>query len=119
DGKMVKLSFNESKRAKKGYRLSGVSNADGWSGNGTDSSGNSLWWTAVYTKDIAARSDSSRRKAPFSTGKLTYPNGNFGVEEPLKQETILFKNATVWTNEKDGILQNTDVLVQNGKIAAV
>ena len=36
-----------------------------------------------------------------------------------KQETILFKNATVWTNEKEGILENTDVLVQNGKIAAI
>ena len=36
-----------------------------------------------------------------------------------KQETILIKNATVWTNEKDGKLENTDVLVTNGKIAKV
>jgi dihydroorotase-like cyclic amidohydrolase len=34
-------------------------------------------------------------------------------------ETILFKNATVWTNEKDGILVESDVLVKNGKIAAI
>ena len=34
------------------------------------------------------------------------------------QQDILIKNATVWTNEKEGILQNTDVLVKNGKIAA-
>jgi hypothetical protein len=29
-------------------------------------------------------------------------------------ETLLFKNATVWTNEKEGILEETDVLVKNG-----
>ena len=29
-----------------------------------------------------------------------------------KQETILIKNATVWTNEKEGVLQNTDVLLK-------
>lgn len=119
DGKMVKISFTETKRGKKGYRLSGVSNADGWSGNGIDSSGNPLWWTASFTKDIAGKADSGRKKVPYSTGKLTYPNGSYGVEEMIKPETILIKNATVWTNEKEGILQNADVLVQNGKISAV
>jgi dihydroorotase-like cyclic amidohydrolase len=34
-------------------------------------------------------------------------------------ETLLFKNATVWTNEKEGILEETDVLVKNGKISAI
>ncbi len=32
---------------------------------------------------------------------------------------MLIKNATVWTNEKEGKLENTDVLLQNGKIAKV
>ena len=36
-----------------------------------------------------------------------------------KQETILIKNATVWTIEQEGRLQNTDVLVKAGKIAAI
>ena len=45
----------------------------------------------------------------------------FGWEEGMapRQENILVKNATVWTNEKEGVLQNTDVLIRNGKIAAV
>ncbi|RYF79816.1 MAG: amidohydrolase, partial [Chitinophagaceae bacterium] len=53
--------------------------------------------------------------------KVTYPFLPFGWEEGQepKQETILIKNATVWTSEKEGILQNTDVLLKNGKIAAV
>ncbi|MEN8886927.1 MAG: amidohydrolase family protein, partial [Winogradskyella sp.] len=28
-------------------------------------------------------------------------------------------NATVWTNEKEGILENTDVLIKNGKISKI
>ncbi len=32
---------------------------------------------------------------------------------------MLFKNATVWTNEVEGILSNADVLIGNGKIIAV
>jgi len=50
---------------------------------------------------------------------ITYPNGAYGFSNLPKQESILFKNATVWTNEKDGILKNTDVLVKDGKIAAI
>jgi imidazolonepropionase-like amidohydrolase len=52
---------------------------------------------------------------------VTYPFEPFGWTEDQapKQETILIKNATVWTNEKEGILQNADVLIKNGKIAAV
>lgn len=50
---------------------------------------------------------------------VTYPNGAYGFTELPKQETLLFKNATVWTNEKDGILENTDVLIKNGKIAKI
>ena len=63
----------------------------------------------------------SRKRPSGALGKVTYPFEPFGWEEGQapKQETILVKNATVWTNEKEGVLQNTDVLIRNGKIAAV
>lgn len=51
--------------------------------------------------------------------KITYPNMAYGFESLPEQETLLFKNATVWTNEADGILKNTDVLVKNEKIAKI
>jgi len=47
---------------------------------------------------------------------LTYPNVGFGRAQRPQQQSVLFKNATVWTGEKEGILYNTDVLVKNGKI---
>ena len=43
----------------------------------------------------------------------------YGWDSLPHQENLLIKNATVWTNEKEGILPNTDVLVKNGKIAQI
>ena len=46
----------------------------------------------------------------------TYPNMLVMVFLSFQeQQNILFTNATVWTNEEDGILRETDVLVKNGK----
>jgi imidazolonepropionase-like amidohydrolase len=58
-------------------------------------------------------------KPNLTVGPVVYPFGAYGNAELPKSETTLFKNATVWTNEKDGILKNTDVLIENGKIKAI
>src|SRR4029079_14031980 len=60
-----------------------------------------------------------RRQSPI--GKVIYPFQPFGWTEDQqpKQEPLLIKNATVWTNEKEGVLQNADILIKYGKIAAV
>ena len=54
-----------------------------------------------------------------NNSKITFPFVGYGNEVLPKQETILIKNATVWTNEKEGVLQNTDVLLKAGKIAKI
>lgn len=102
-------------------RLSGISNGKEWNGTGVDSSGNTLTWTAEFVKATEVKLDSTKKKEIPELGKVVYPFEPFGWEEGQqpKQETILIKNATVWTNEQDGILQNADVLIKNGKIAAV
>jgi imidazolonepropionase-like amidohydrolase len=58
-------------------------------------------------------------KKPLVMGSLIYPFTAFGNATAPISETVLLKNATVWTNEKEGILQNADVLIENGKIKAV
>jgi len=50
---------------------------------------------------------------------VTYPNVGYGFTTKPKTETILFKNATVWTGEDQGILENTDVLIKNGTISKI
>jgi len=58
-------------------------------------------------------------EAPKTIAPITYPNLAYGFTELPQPETLLFKNATVWTNETDGVLKNTDVLIKNGKIAKI
>lgn len=119
DGKQVKLNFPDAKGSKNNIRLSGIANDKTWSGVGDDANGNNFTWTASFSKEAEVKKDSSKPAVTPKTGKLTYPFNGYGFEEMPKQEIILLKNATVWTNEKDGVLQNTDVLIKNGKIAAV
>ncbi|WP_132053895.1 amidohydrolase family protein [Pseudocnuella soli] len=122
DGRSVRLNVAPERSPDTRFRLSGTVGAEGWSGYGEDSVGNRFTWTAVNMPvNAAAKSDSARRKTPGTLGKVVFPFEPFGWEEGAapKQETILIQNATVWTNEGDGILQNTDVLLRNGKIAQV
>ena len=102
-------------------RLSGISNGTEWNGTGLDSLGNALTWTAVFQKAAEVKSDSVRKKDAPVVGNVTYPFLPFGWDEKSqpRQETILIRNATVWTSEKEGVLPNTDVLLKNGKIAAI
>jgi imidazolonepropionase-like amidohydrolase len=138
DGKLIKLSFSTTPvrrpggngggfqggrggggRGGAGIRLSGVNNGDVWQGNGEDSVGNTVLWTATLVKASSEADTTSRRRFPLRLGKVDYPFGAYGWDTLPKPETILIKNATVWTNEKEGILKNADVLVKNGKIAQI
>ena len=69
----------------------------------------------VTTKKEKAKKDTEKP----TMMPLTYPNKAYGAVTPPTQRKYLFKNATVWTNEKEGIMNNTDVLVTNGKIAKI
>ncbi|MBI5373068.1 MAG: amidohydrolase family protein [Sphingobacteriales bacterium] len=102
-------------------RLGGISNGTEWNGTGVDSMGHLLTWTAVLIKEAEVKTDSVKKKEAPVIGKVSYPFLPFGWEEEQQpgQETLLIKNATVWTSEKEGVLKNTDVLVKNGKIAAI
>jgi imidazolonepropionase-like amidohydrolase len=119
DGKQVKLNFPEAKGSRNNIRLSGIANDKVWSGVGDDANGSRFTWTATFTKEGETKADSTKPSVAPKLGKLTYPFNGYGFETAPKQEIILIKNATVWTNEKEGILQNTDVLLKNGKIAAI
>jgi imidazolonepropionase-like amidohydrolase len=123
DGRQVRINFAPERRGGD-IRLSGMINNDVWSGSGEDTAGNRITWTATFAEASNPAADSAGRRGRRPSGplgKVTYPFEPFGWEEgnAPRQETILIKNATVWTNEKEGVLQNTDVLIKNGKIAAV
>jgi imidazolonepropionase-like amidohydrolase len=121
DGRTVRVNFAPERNLETNWRLSGVISGDIWTGYGEDSAGNRFTWTASYADTARTRTDSVKKKSAPVVGKVVYPFEPFGWEESQapKQETILIKNATVWTNEKEGVLRNADVLIRNGKIASV
>ncbi|SEL85397.1 Imidazolonepropionase [Aquimarina amphilecti] len=93
-----------------------------WSGKAILPNGSETTFTAKQkpkegTKD--AKKKSKDKKEVPKVLPVTYPNIAYGNRSLPKSENILFKNATVWTNESDGILKDTDVLIKNGKIAGI
>ncbi|WP_247232124.1 amidohydrolase family protein [Telluribacter sp. SYSU D00476] len=118
---LMTVTYQPDKKNPGTVRLTGWLSARELQGEGTLPDGMPMNWKATlaeaYTEPVA-KTDTTVRK-PKELGKLIYPFAGFGNESKPKAETILVKNATVWTNEADGILQNADVLIQNGKIARV
>lgn len=122
DGKVVKFSFAPEKRSRNTIRFSGFNNGGGdWNGMAEDAEGTRMTWTAKLnsTKPDTATAR-TRPTPPNRIGKTMYPFTAFGTDSTLPQQgTYLIKNATVWTSEKEGKLEGTDVLVKGGKIARV
>ena len=121
--RLVKINFAFKKDSAATVRLSGVVSGDIWSGTGELADGKWVNWVATKTGEMKPATDSVRKRRMDGVAKIdgvvTYPFNGYGNKEVPKQENILIKNATVWTNEKEGKLSATDVLIKNGKIAAV
>lgn len=103
-------------------RLTGLVSDRKITGQGIDARGQTFSWAATLIEENAAtaRQDSARtaNRPAAAKGGVLYPFVAFGNKELPKQEDLLIRNATVWTNEKEGNIV-TDVLVKNGKIHSV
>ncbi len=80
-----------------------------------------LDWAAIkkpYTsaKDSISESDKEKKREE-NKAKVFFPNMAYGWDSlPSESEIIIFRNATLWTNEEQGILRNHDLLIAGGKI---
>jgi hypothetical protein len=78
--------------------------------------------SSFYDNDFAVNNDGGGADG-FIYGSNSaggaFPFNGYGQKTIPKSETILIKNTTVWTNENEGVLKETDVLIENGKIAQV
>ncbi|WP_435262379.1 amidohydrolase family protein [Tenacibaculum sp. nBUS_03] len=105
-------------------RLSGrITNAANlMQGNGIDNSGNDIAWSASkkVKKEVNKKSDKKKKdKKNNEVVSVSYPNIGYGNYSIPQQESILIKNATVWTSDNQKVLNNTDVLITNGKITKI
>lgn len=118
----VSLYFDLKSNPQGIIRLNGYLTSDkpiAFKGEAVKPDGSSAGWTATYKevfKEIA------KKKYPADTsaiGPVVFPFTSYGNAQLPVQETVLFKNATVWTNEKEGKLTNTDVLIEKGRIKSI
>lgn len=122
-GDWITIGFNSKKNPVGDVRLSGYltsSNPLTFGGDVVVNASSAGNWSGSFkeaAKEMPKREEPA--KPAQTTGSLIYPFIAFGNEKAPVQETVLLKNATVWTNEKEGILQNADVLLEGGKIKAV
>ena len=121
EGQIVKMNFTPQGSSAE-FRLSGWQYDQGIKGNGRDGASNWLSWSAVKggaDEQKDKKDKKSEQKEEVTWGNIVYPFAAYGWKDAPKQENILFKNATVWTMESEGVLTNTDVLISGGKIKQI
>lgn len=120
-GDVITLSFNLAGEKGKVTSLTGTVKDGKMMGNGTDPEGNWLSWSATKISDAEKKEkkDKEKKTEEVTHGEVVYPFLSYGNKELPTAKTYLIKNATVWTNEAVGIMENADVLIRDGKIIQV
>lgn len=118
---IVTLGFQPDSTKKGSLSLNGVADGRNWNGTGTTAEGQWISWNATLLKAAeAGKGDKPGRPATKpEVGELLFPFTAFGLKSIPQPQTYFIRNATVWTSENDGVLENCDVLVTNGKIQRV
>lgn len=57
-----------------------------------------------------------KAEPPQRVAEFSYPNKAFGFKTLPQSKNMLIKNVTLWTSEADGIIENCDLLIKDGKI---
>lgn len=91
-------------------------------GDGLLPTGKWVQWSAIRNGKAALKNTPPTAVTPIDTAysdKLWYPNSAYGFQTPQQKQSLVIRNATVWTNEASGILNDATVIVLNGKITYV
>ncbi|MDA0987003.1 MAG: amidohydrolase family protein [Bacteroidetes bacterium] len=122
DGSNLILSFQgDSIKLKGVVRLTLNVEKNNLFGRGELSDGSEILTSATLKSSFVEKPDTTKpvivEKALYD---VVYPEGAFGfAKSPEQPKNILFTNATIWTSETEGILQNTDLLIEQGKIKEI
>tara|TARA_R110002126_G_scaffold43475_24_gene124628 strand:- start:920 stop:4018 length:3099 start_codon:yes stop_codon:yes gene_type:complete len=99
-------------------QFSGVLRGTSLNGRWQQADGSYLALTAERT--VAADTEDKAAK-PVATmlSTVTYPNRAFGKAALPQQQNLHIKNATLWTATDQGVLENTDLIIRDGKISRI
>lgn len=85
-------------------------------GNGYIPDGKWVKWTAIK-QEKSDKDDPKDPKIELDTSySIWYPNLSFGFDSIPSPKNYIITNATLWTNEQDGIVPNATLVIENGKI---
>ncbi|WP_321370642.1 amidohydrolase family protein [uncultured Draconibacterium sp.] len=113
---LISLSFPKDKEW---TRLSGWIKDDVLAGTGILPDGKNITWKMTLDKAGEEKKDKKKDEELSAPGKVIYPFIAYGNEQKPQYKDYIIRNATVWTMEEDGVLENADVLVEDGKVAQV
>ena len=122
--KELVLSFSPEGTYDRKWLLTGSLAADGKTASGKAQGPDGRWtnWTARLTEARTADTTQARIDSTDylkDLGSVIYPFTAMGQPTLPQPEQLLIQNGTVWTNEAEGNLPNTDVLIRDGKIKKV
>jgi imidazolonepropionase-like amidohydrolase len=79
-----------------------------------------LPWSAIRKKKGEDKTKDDTEIALADTTNYTwFPNMAYGFDTLPKNQPIVIQNATLWTNEEDGILEDATLVLKDGKIVYV
>lgn len=126
DGNLVTIGFKNEKDRIGKYRLSGRKSGKGYLGKGQTPAGKWADWTLDFVSELTSETvekeeekKDSEKGEDDKRGNVVYPFMAYGYTDAPKQVAVVFRNATIWTNEDQGILEEADVYIANGKIQGV
>jgi len=97
-----------------------TNNGGVFEGDGVLPTGKWVRWSGIKTTRQEDKNEvvSITLDSTFNA-KAWLPNMAFGLDSIPENKPIVFKNVTVWTNEKEEIISNATVITENGKIKYV
>ena len=94
-----------------------------WEGTAVDAHGNVMEWSAVkkdpISEEISEEPSDTTEVEEEVFGDITYPFTAYGSKNVPEEKNVIIRGATVWTCEEEGNLDETDVLIKDGKIHAI
>jgi imidazolonepropionase-like amidohydrolase len=107
------------------YRLSANLSGDEMLGSGADARGNMFNWSASRELAHEQQENDQQEQGQASQKQQLmlperYPSMEYGQTTPPEQPRhLLIKNATLWTQGDDGIIENADMLITRGIITKI
>jgi imidazolonepropionase-like amidohydrolase len=119
DGLKLSFPLPAGSMAKGIVRMHGQTGKESIAGKALMPDGVWVNWSLKKIGNFVEKADTGSKKSIPSLPELSFPNMAYGFKQLPEKKSYFIKNATVWTNEAEGILVNTGVLIVDGKVSRI